>query len=230
MPRRADDIQIKDPPLEELSKQHSCVRRTCFSCLSFLLVLLAVSLLILKFTLGPKTKTLKTLPANITKSLPIYDPDNIEVITLTNGAERSRGVEMAAFVPKLVIAPIILMLDRDNNFVRSYRPDLENEIKNSRTAKEKFWVFMKAPIGDHRDEVRIDWKSLPADANFIREYYETELKKRGFTIASESETDSVKQFTFGKDTMQGSIYIEDNPSTPETDTVSMTVNTEIEDK
>lgn len=229
MPRRADDIEIQDPPLEELSKQHSCLRRTCFSCLSFVLVLLAISLLILKFTLGPKTKTLKTMPAAIARTLPIYDPDNMVSITLTAGSERSRGVEMAAFIPKLVIAPIILTLDRDNNFIRMYRPDLENEIKRSQSGWEKFLIFMKAPVGDHRDQVRIDWKSLPADANFIREYYDTELKKRGFIIESPSETDTIKQFTFAKDTIQGSIYIEDNPSTPETDAVSMTVNTEVKE-
>ncbi len=227
MPRRADDIEIQDPPLEALRKQHSCVRRTCLSCLSFLLVLLGISLLILKFTLGPQTKSLKNVPSTITQIIPIYDFDNIDTIMLTEGKERSKGVEFAAFIPKLVIAPIILILDRDNNFVRQYRPDIESEIKVQPTGWKKFMVFMKTPVGDHRDQIRIDWHGLPTDAAFIREYYDTELKKRNFLIDSHSETNEIRQFTFSKESIQGSVYINDNPTTPETDAVSLTVNLDI---
>lgn len=230
MARGHEDIQIKDPPLEELSKQHSCLRRTCLSCLSFLLVLLAISLLILKFTLGPKNQTIKTLPPGLTKSLPLYDTDNIDSITVTSGNERSRGVELAAFVPKLVIAPIILTLDRRSDFVHLYRPDIEVEIGQQPTTWGKFMTLMKTPVGDHRDQLRIEWNNLPADANFINEYYTTELKKHDFVISSESQTDQIRQFTFSKNDIEGNVYIQDNPATPETDVVSLTVNMEIDHK
>ena len=59
MRRKIDDIEIKEPPLEELSKKHSCFKRTCVSCCSFFIVIIIGSLIVLKFTVGPKTKDLK---------------------------------------------------------------------------------------------------------------------------------------------------------------------------
>lgn len=227
MIRRPADIIIEEPPIEKLAKQHSCLRRSCLSCLTFLLLILGVSLLILKFTLNAQTKQLKTVPPKLSQSVPVYDPDNIETITLTAGSERSRGVEMAAFLPKLVVAPLILALDRRNNIIRTYRPDLVNQISERTTWWEKFIILMKTNVADHRDEVRIEWKKLPTDAKFIQEYYDTELKKYGFSITNESNTEQVQQFTFAKDTVEGNVYIEDNAATPETDTVILTVTMDI---
>ncbi|OGH64983.1 MAG: hypothetical protein A2821_00720 [Candidatus Magasanikbacteria bacterium RIFCSPHIGHO2_01_FULL_41_23] len=223
MIRRPADITIEEPPIEKLTRQHSCLRRSCFSCLSFLLIILGISLLILKFTLNAQTKELKKIPAEISRAVPVYDPDNIESISLTAGSERSRGVEMAAFLPKLMVAPIILTLDRGNNIIKTYRPDVVNQISEKTSWFDKFLILIKTNVADHRDEIRLEWKKLPTDAKFIQEYYDTELKKQGFIITSHSDTEHIRQFTFSKNGIEGSVYTEDNPTTPETDTVILTI-------
>lgn len=184
-------------------------------------------MLILKLTFNAQTKELKTVPPTVSRAVPVYDPDNIEKITLTAGSDRSRGVEMAAFIPKLVIAPIIISLDRENNFIRSYRPDIVSEISQSASWWEKFKIIMGADVGDHRDEIKIEWHKLPTDAKFIREYYETEFQKKNFSITSVSETERVFQFTFAKEMIEGSVYIEDDPGTSEADIVLLTVTMDV---
>ncbi|KKW41372.1 MAG: hypothetical protein UY92_C0021G0006 [Candidatus Magasanikbacteria bacterium GW2011_GWA2_56_11] len=227
MRQGTDNIEIKDPPLEELTKKHSCLKRTCVSCCSFLVVLVLISFVILKLTLGPETRTVKTLPREFMRAVPLYDPENIETIKLTAGSGRSRGVETAAFVPKLVVAPLLLIFDRDNTFIRKYRPELSAALDEGRTDWEKFSLFLEEPVGDHRDIVHIDWHGLTADRTFIAEYYETELKKKNFQIANRTETNTVSQFTFNNDSIDGVVYIEDQRSTEPTDFVSLTITMDL---
>lgn len=227
MRRPIDNIEIKDPPLEELTRKHSCVKRTCLTCLTFLIVLICASLIILKFTIGPKTTALKTLPREFTRAIPVYDADNVEQISFTSGDKRSRGVESAAFVPKLIVAPLLLIFDKENNFVRRYRPELANELNKNQTAKKRFLLFMRQQLGDHRDLIKIDWLGQTADRDFISDYYETELKKKNFTVSNHSESTQISQFTFSKEDIDGVLYIKDDPQTDVTDAVSMTVTMDI---
>jgi hypothetical protein len=227
MPRRPEDIIIEEPPIEKLTKQNSCVRRSCLSCLSFILIVLGISLVVLKLTINAQTKELKKVPAAVVRAVPVYDLDNIDTITLTAGSERSRGVERAAFVPKLIVSPLIISLDRKNAIIHMYRPDLANKITEKTTWWEKFNLLMRANVGDHRDEIKIVWNKLPTDTKFINEYYTTELQKRNFKLTGESETDHIEQFTFAKDAIEGSLYIEDNDANQETDKVIFTITMDI---
>lgn len=227
MRRPIDNIEIKDPPLEELTRKHSCLKRTCLTCLTFLLTLIGGSFLILKFTLGEPTTKLKTLPREFTLAIPIYDADNIEQINFTSGDERSRGVEAVAFVPKLIVAPILLTFDKKNRFVRRYQPELATELNKKHTRGERFWLFMRQPIGDHRDLIKIDWLELTADRSYIVEYYMSELKKKNFLVAERSASTEITQFTFAKDNIDGVLYIKDTPEKRTTDVVTLTVTMDI---
>ena len=218
-------VEIKEPPIEQLTKKKSCLRRACVSCLGCVGIVVIISLVLLKFTLRPKPIEIKDLPELFAESVPTYDIEGAERIYLTKGAERNKGAEYAAFLPKLFISPIVLILDRDNDFT----PQEDKGIgKQSVTLARRLVAFIKAPIADHRDIITIQWKQLDANANFLEEYYRTELKKRNFKIGITSSNKSTRQFTFEKTGIDGLIYIQDDPRTVATDGLSLTATISLE--
>lgn len=227
MRRKIDDIEIKEPPLEELGKKHSCFKRTCVSCCGFFIILIIGSLIVLKFAVGPKTKVIKQIPRIVSATVPVYDPENTEMIVLTSGEERSQSLELIAIIPKLVISPFIIYFDKDYRFIRSYLPELEEPLRAEKTKLGQFVIFMKKPVADHRDMLKINWYNLSADAEFIDKYYETELRKKDFAVAAKSTSSHITQFAFMKDNIDGTVYIEDNPTTPFTDKVELTITLDV---
>lgn len=223
MVRRPEDITIQEPPIQELTRQYSCLRKSCLSCLSFVLVMVGISLILLKLALGNQTKDLAKVPLSVSKEIPIYDVDSVEQITLTQGSDRSKGVEAAAFLPKLVMAPILASFDKKNAALQRAYPENELPDLSKATWLTKAKLVLKAPVGDHRDEIKITSTEVVADPKFITEYYLAELEKRGFAVSSQSETDQITQFTFTKGKIAGSLYIENDPNSLETDRVVLTV-------
>lgn len=224
MSRRPEDIIIQEPPIQELSRQYSCLRRSCFSCVSLLLVILAVSLLILKFTLIPAPRELKKAPPSVTEFIPLYDTDSIVKITVLPGSDRSRGVEAAAWIPKAIVAPFFITLDKEQSFLKRSYPSSTVDFTKAGW-NEKFALFLRAPIGDHRDEITVEWRDIGAEPKFISEYYIDELNKRGFIIMAQSQTNQSNQYTFSRADLEGSIFITNDASTPTTDSMIIKIQT-----
>lgn len=217
-----DNVEIKEPPMEELGKKHSCLRRTCATSFGCFIVLILVSVLILKFAIGPKVRELKDIPSQFAEHVPLYDSENINTIKITKGQERNRGAEYIAFLPKLVISPVVLVLDNGDSFIQNNNPSTST-IKEDLTAKEKFVAFMKTPVADHSDEYVIEWKNLDAEPSYIEEYYRNELAEAGFQSNLSSRTQTMRNFTFSKYGIDGVLYIKDHNETEETDMVELTV-------
>jgi len=209
-----DNVKIIEPPIEEITKKRSGFKKTCFTgcgCLVFFLILVIVGI---RVSMGPGPKTIKELPENFPKEIPVYDQDNVEKIIFISGKYKNRGIEIAAFFPKIILSPLLLTL---NN-------------QDTGTSKQSYlrnvWKVVSTPVGDSRDTVRIEWGHIDADPNFIINYYKTELKKINFTIEVESEGSGIKQFSFKRDDgISGSFYTENKDTeTMGTNIVILTLN------
>lgn len=220
MRRNIDKIEIQEPPMQEFKKQRSCLKRACFTSCGCLVFFLIGALLILKFTSGPRVKELKSTPPNFPADITIYDKDDISKITVISGEERGRALETIAYVPKLILSPIFLVLEKKFP-VRKENPEGRIEQK---TTWESFVSLMKEPVADHRDKAQIEWTELPAESRFVYNYYKDELEKAGFAINEASDKDNVRQFAFSLDDTEGVLYITDDAQKPGTDFVSLTVN------
>src|SRR3989339_712357 len=221
MRQEIDKIKIKEPPIEELSKQRSCLKSTCAGGCGCFTILFIISILLLKFAFGPSTKELKDLPESFTTKIHIYDASNVEKITQTSGKEKSKKIERAAFLPKLVLSPFIIYFDKDFKYIPRTKPENEDM-----TNIDKLVAFMQKPLSDERDTYKIEWIELDATQDFLLEYYQTELKKKGFEIEQESHNKNIKEFVFSaKDEhVDGVVYTIDSPETKYTDYLSITVN------
>ena len=171
MRRNINNVEIVEPPIGELTKRYSAfsaIKRTCFTWCGCLVLLLIGIIIFLRVALGSGPETLKKIPDNFPNNIPIYDKDNIEQITFVSGKYKNRGIEIAAFFPKIILSPLFLTLNK-------------NEQSSDDTGKlssvKNLWKIISAPVSDHRDTLQIEWRNLDAMPSFITNYYKMELKK-----------------------------------------------------
>jgi len=208
MRRNLDNIEIVEPPIEELTKKRSW-KGACFTSCALLLILLVVAVVSIKIYVGPGPRQTKGIPANFPPDILVYDKDNIESITVIPARYKQRGLGIATFFPKLILSPIFY--DSQNN--------AGDTLKN-------LWAAISTPSTDHKDSIQIEWKKVSADPDFIISYYKKELRKKNFKIEVQSQGNNVQQFSFSRgDGISGSVYASSNETNKSsTDLLMLTVN------
>ena len=219
MRRHINNVEIVEPPIGELTKKYSAfsaVKRACLTGCGCLIIVVIGIIIFLRVALGNGPEILKKVPDNFPADIPVYDQDNIETITFVSGKYKNRGIEIAAFFPKIILSPLFLTLDKSDQ-------NTENAGRLSSVAN--LWKIISAPVSDHRDTVQIEWKNMDADPAFVINYYKTELRKKDYKIEVESEGKGVRQFSFSKDSITGSMYAQSEEEVrPGTDYAVLTVN------
>ena len=208
MRRNINNVEIVEPPIGELTKKYSAfsaIKRACLTGCGCLIFLIIAIIVFIRLALGHGPETLKSVPENFPTDIPVYDTDSIEQITFISGKYKNRGIEIAAFFPKLILSPLLVTMDK-NNQPAGQTTDKITSVKN-------LWQTITTPVSDHRDTVQIEWRKLPADPYFVIGYYKTELQKAGYTIEVESEGNNVQQFSFSKEKeeISGSMYVQGPP-------------------
>lgn len=226
MRRKIEPIEIKEPPIQELKKKRkSCTKRTCATGCGCIVFLIFASLLLLKFITGPRVKELKELPPNFPPDINLYDKDEIKTITYISGKQKSRGVEIAAFIPKIILSPIILIFDDELKKEEVINQDGEISLKK-RTSWKDFVDIMKEPITDQRDRVQIEWNYLTAEPQYIQKYFKDNFEQIGYEVKVTTNNQTKKQFSFvnTEKNIEGVLYIADEPTDKGTDYLSITIN------
>lgn len=225
-PMKIDDIEIKEPPLQELKKERSCLKRSCITGGGCIILFFVASIFIVKFATTPPTRTLKTVPDAVSKVIPMYDEKNIQRITFTSGEDRGRAIEALAFVPKLVLSPLLVMLNEHNQaIIHSPRANTDRWYHIN---WQSFVDVLKTPITDQRDVLDIEWTELSAEPKFIADYYERALTRAEFIITTSTIAETTRELGFENDEIKGLLYIEDQPQNPGTDYFLMTVSLPLE--
>jgi hypothetical protein len=212
-----ENIEIIEPPIGELTKQRSSLKKTCLTGCGCVIFLIVGLLLALRFFVGSGPSTLKKLPDNFPTAIPVYEKDAIEKITFISGTYKNRSIEIAAFFPKVILSPMLLKL----------RP--ESSVSSSDgfiAANRNFWNLLTTPVGDARDTIQIEWTMVDAEPGFIISYYRKELSKENYTISEVQQSGNSLQFSFESgDGINGVLITETNlEDHPGTDYAALTVN------
>ncbi len=227
MRRNIEQVEIKEPPIQELGKKRSCLKRSCLTGCGCIVIFLIAGILLIKFAAGPRPKKLDNVPDHFPTNIPVYDSENVQKITFISGKDKGRGLEIAAFIPKLILSPVVLVLDKQ---VATEKTTDENG--DVHIEKKAGWDdlvrLMKEPVADHRDIVQIEWTSLTAEPHFFIQYYKTELRKGKYSIEEGEKTDRTRELKFSLGEIDGMLYTEDDPDDPGTDYSSLTINLPIE--
>ncbi len=202
MRRNINNVEIVEPPIGELTKKYSAfsaIKRACVTGCGCLVLLIIGIIIFIRVAMGSGPQTLKSVPDNFPTDIPLYDQNNIDQITFISGKYKNRGIEIAAIFPKIILSPLLLTLDKNSQ---------NNGNTDKLTSITNLWKMISAPVSDHRDTVQIEWRNLDADPFFIIGYYKTELKKSSYNIDVESEGEGIQQFSFSKDNITGSMYVQ----------------------
>jgi len=182
MPREVDEIQIQGPPIDEIRKRSSCLKRSCGTLLGIIIVLLMVFSLLIHLVVSPNTKKLSTIPTDFPAGIPLYDNENIDAITYISGKERGQAIELLAFVPKAILSPLILAIESADEAAGA----------DTETLWESFIRILGTPLADHRQVVTIEWSELQAAPAFIQSYYRSALTNAGYEETSEQHPNRVR--------------------------------------
>lgn len=217
MRRRKEHVVIQEPPVQQLNKRRSCLRRTCATGFGCLFIFVVTSVLVLQFLSSPREKEVKDLPTTVATIVPIYESDAVEHIRFVPGSEKSKGLRTVAYIPKLVVAPIAAALDANTTLTSS---------PTSYWSRMK--TFIDTPITDTRDTYIIQWKELAADEEFVFDFYRRNFVSKGFTLKGLKNTFREKSFTFTKGSIVGSISVRDAQTGGGTDEVVLSISLDVE--
>lgn len=205
-----DNVEIKEPPIQKLNNNRSCLKRSCMTGCLILLILVISFFVIIKFAATPRVKKLKELPEIVPENIPIYDKENIESISYIAARERTRTIEAAAILPKAVLIPIFVGTEQ-------YLPEEVQAIIGSTEGEglDRYVELLQKPLFPTADLIEIRWTHMPAEPDFVKEYYEKELQKNGFAvviIVNEKEVEEIR-FTNEDNSITGRFFTHDK--TPE---------------
>lgn len=192
------DVEIVEPPIHELNKKSSGLRRSCFVGCSFIFLIIIGLLIGLKFYLGSGPSSVTVIPLNFPlEDIPIYNKDKITDMTFIPGEYKSRRVELAAIFPKVVLLPFLF--------------DAENEVlqtKENSGFKNLFQTIV-TPISDKKDNFKIEWSDVDNNFNTFVNYYRKDLENHGFIVDAYAESNEYRKIDFSRpDGYNGTIYAE----------------------
>lgn len=188
---RFDDIEIVDPPLQELSKKPSFFKSGCLGGCGCLAILIVSAVVGWRLLLGSSPTSSTIIPKNFPSSIPLYDPDAIEHVTIIPGKYKGRREAFATTLPKIVMGPFTS--------------------KNSSSTSELFnslWQKLTSP-STTLDEITVEWPSPTINSAFMSHYYKKELQQNGYEISDEISAQGIEQFSFvNKEGTQGTFSAE----------------------
>jgi hypothetical protein len=194
------DVEIIEPPIQELKKRGPWFTTACLSGCGCVLIFVVALIIGIKIYIGAGPKEIKNLPAHFPIEIPVYDQYNIEKITVVSGQYKSRSMDLAAFFPKILLSPIIYP---DNS-----EPNAPSKTNKSDVIKE-IWKLLVKPTADDRDTIIIEWHDITSEPQTMIQYYQTKLKDAGFIIESETVGHNYKQFLFKRDNdFSVNLYVE----------------------
>lgn len=194
---RIKDIEIIEPPIQELKKRGPWLTTACMSGCGFILIFVIGIIIGIKIFIGAGPKELKNLPDNFPSDIPIYDQYNLDKITYISGRYKSRSMEVSALFPKLILSPLIL---NEND---------QQSGENKKSIIRELWQTFAEPVGDTRDTVQIEWRGISSDEKTMISYYKNQLENAGCAIESETAGATFSQITFKRDDgLSGTIYVQ----------------------
>jgi len=215
------DVEIIEPPIQELKKRGPWFTTACLSGCGCVLIFVVAIIIGIKIFIGAGPKELKNLPAYFPSEVPIYDQYNIKKITVISGKYKSRSMELATFFPKILLSPLIYNETGDtSSTIKTEKIEVAREI----------WKLLIKPSPVDKDTIKIEWDNITSDPQTMIHYYETKLKEAGFTISSETTGHNYEQILFMRDDkLSVNLYVERSDKNQNTPYAFIVVNVANED-
>jgi hypothetical protein len=211
MPREINEVEIQEPPIKELTRARRRRKRRLLrrfgcspGCLIFILIFIGIMAALFFLTTGPKT--VKEVPEDFPNTIPLYKPQSVQKIIYLSSKRKNRGLEVAAFFPKLILYPISRGLDyQSRKKLNAVAPHID--LKTQIVTAKNFMEFIKTPIGPQSNTSALVWKQLTAKSTFLLDFYRGELERVGYAIDSVHSSPEVSFFTFKSSSAHGWVSV-----------------------
>lgn len=222
MRKESNDVQVKGPAVQELENKKSCLKRSCGKGCFFIILLIIGFLGIIKFASTPHLKEVKEVPKITPKEIPIYEKDSISRIAVASNNNRSFLAKISKIVPKFFLVSSHVIMGNNSPVELKKYLNTKKKIEQKNPFSE-FIYLMGQPTKKQQEKIIIEWRNISADPDFVHEYYATKLSNNGFTVNTTADKKDIKQLSFTKGNIVGSLYLEDNPKKPGTKFGSMDI-------
>lgn len=212
MRRQKERVYIQEPPVEQLHQRRSCFKRTCMTGCGCLIFFVIGSVFLLQLIGGPRERKVNELPADVRSSIPLYEKDALEEIRLIPGSEQGRGLQVIAYIPKLIVSPIAASLESQTTL----GPD--------DTFLSRIKRFVQMPVTEEHDTYVITWHKLAADEDFVLDFYKQSLHESGFDTSDPIKRRGSTEYSFTKGSTSGTVLINDTIKGAGTDEVIVTIS------
>lgn len=221
--REIPHINIQEPPVTELKKQRSCLKRSCVTGCGCIVFFFFGILILLNLLTGSGTHEVKDVPEAFPTDIVVYDAERIDTIHVSDHAVRGELANIFAIVPKAFLVSTYMVLgDATPTSIRSYYDTAT--VENTSTFNT-FWRLMQEPLTPESEQIVLTWRELAAEPRFVQEYYVNALETAGYTITVTANTQTRRQLLFEKTPYIGSLLIRDtSPESKGTDYVEITVS------
>jgi len=212
------NIQIVQPPLQELNKKGSCIKHTFVSGCGCIVFFICITLLFLRFFVLSYPQKIYPLPTSVTEQFSLYNQDSIDTIKIVSGKKRANMVNKVAFIPKILLSPILFgyQLYEDHTKEPASKVSKRNTWNN-------FVEALQTSIVDERDTIEVTWDNEQASPMFILDFYKNQFKRNGFVI-QEIDSPQKSTVTFEKNIVSGSLYILKSKNSQETTNIILTIS------
>lgn len=221
--RETPEVNIQEPPVSELKKQRSCLKRSCTSGCGCIVLFFVGILVLLNLLTGSGFKEVKDVPDTFPEGIELYEMERIDSISVSDKPVRGGVANAIAIVPKAFLASTYLMLgDSSPGMIGSYYDTVTFEAESN---WHRFWRLMKEPLTPESEQIELVWRDLPAEPRFIQEFYTTTFESNAYDITVTANTAARRQIMFEHNEYIGSVLIRDNtPDIKGTDFVQFTIS------
>jgi hypothetical protein len=206
-----DNVEIVEPPLHDITRKGSFLKRACFSGCLILIIITVLIIVGIYFLIGTGSKTISKLPSYFPTSIPIYDPDNISQITIESDKYKIRKEQLSEAFKKFIDNP----LNVKSKNATSTTPD--------QNIFQKIWQIATTPKESYTNTIIIEWKDIDAEPKFISSYFKNQLQKNDYEFKAENSDDEKPFFEFTKDYISGTFSAQKSSSNKKTDWLNISV-------
>ena len=210
---------VKEPPLEKIHQNQSCLKRTCLTGCLGIVIFFTIGLIFLYFAFSPKTKELPALPGFFPTDLPLYDKDAITHITY-QGGDRPLVTKILKNLPPSARSAL-------RSGLKTIGARQGRSSEPLETDATPWWQEALLALDRSTDNpsnvIRLEWTNLNAEPRFIFNYLNSALKRENFMVTTSVEAETSQTINFAKNDLTGTFTIIDAPGKSGTDRTILTV-------
>lgn len=195
---------------------HSCLK--FFGCLIVMIVgVLACAVFLTIYVTGPIVRTVKEIPTNFPKDLPIYQPNQAQV-QVSPPESQTKIQQLSSALPGWILQILANYLYTDLKTQIMARNKSPENLPAEPTISD-----LPPQVDKNGQTVTLSWANINKTKEELYNYYKEKLEQKGFTVKELIQNNEI-DLSFFKNNISGAMSIMDSFAKDGNSAVKMTVD------